>query len=105
MAFAIISGEETLDDIGFHVRWASSEGHVDVLFHVMEGGKRLWTIVVSQEGKLCITDPFTQQIRLPLNQYQGMQDLRRRTALLAWCFRTAYDKVFSIHNVDQLLFK
>ena len=37
--------------------------------------------------------------------FDGIQVLRQTVALLAWCYRTAYSKVFYLQDVDQLLFK
>lgn len=35
----------------------------------------------------------------------NMHEFRRFAAILTWCSRVAYDKVFSIRNVDQIPFK
>jgi hypothetical protein len=110
-------GEETLTDLGARVRWFTDESHCMVEFHVFglpemvpgepkEGDKdpqgRFATIVVGSDGIMEVAWSGDNSIT---RKFSCIQELRKVASLYAWCYRTAYNEVFHILNVNQLLFK
>lgn len=93
-----ISGQETLEDLGCEVRWATQgDDHRSVVFDVTFGKYRGIKIRVSSNGNL----HFTPE---PLNGFTSAPSFRKAVSLVTWCYRTAYKEVFKLQDIDQLLF-
>ena len=100
-SLAPLSGEDTEAFPGLVATWGTVEDThrlVECTFTSAEDGEVLLSVTVSREGTLVVEYPID-------NTFLNISALRLRTSIYAWCYRTAYAKVFHVQNVDQLLFK